>query len=492
MTITTPPSTPETEQDRDLERRVAELELLIEEARRRARRRRMRTGAAFAVAACAVVGGLIGFHGGGGGASPTAASAGDSGGTSHATKPTPSLAPLPYGNEASAFAFDPQRPNIVYVASRDARGGVYVYKTIDNGRHWRSTGARGTGWMSDILTLTLDPLHPGTVYAGTDTAVYKTVDGGRSWQPFKHGLFPAKPLVCERPPVRGTPKPPICQEFTYGTPGTTSWNRNNGWVLDVAVDPRHSNVVYSAAGAVRKSTDGGHTWKPVFVPKQLNTHRAIPLDFTVTRIAIAPTYPESIYAIAHYNPDGETAIYKSTNGGTTWQVTGGGSSLPPSCCGDGQDALAVDPGNPQTLYAVVGDTLFATTDGGASWQPAANGLPAKKVITSLAVDPRQSRTVYASVQLNLNHVHPTNGVEKTAGAIYKTSDGGQTWTEVWFGSGVGKVAVDPKRPSTVYAAGWVGGRYRSHVSGCGIHPACFWHYQLLRSLNGGRTWTVAR
>jgi photosystem II stability/assembly factor-like uncharacterized protein len=488
VAVTTPPGKSETEHDRDLAQRVADLEALIEEARRRARRRRMRNGAALAVAAAAAVVGLIGFDGGGGSGTGAAAPAGDSGAKSQATKPAPSLARLPYGNEAMAFAFDPRRPNVVYVASPDARGGIYVYKTTDSGRHWRTTAARGTGWMSDIVTLTADPQHPGTLYAGTDSAVYKTVDGGRSWRPLRQGLFPAKPLVCD-----GTtsPSPPSCMPFPTGTPGTTDWNRNNGWVLDVAVDPIRSNVVYSAAGAVRKSTDGGHTWKAVFVPRQLNTHRAIPLDFTVTRIAIAATRPESIYAIAHYNPDGETAIYKSTNGGTTWQMTGGSSRLPPSCCGDSQDALAVDPGNPQALYAAVGDTVFATTNGGASWQPAANGIPANDV-TSLAVDPERSGTVYATVEQNLNHAHPTNGVTKTTGAIYKTTDAGQTWTEVWSGSGVDKVAVDPKRPSTLYASGWVGGRYRSHVSRCGTHPACFWHYQLLRSLDGGHTWTIGR
>ena len=484
MAVTSPPGKTEAEHDRDLAQRVADLEALIEEARRRARRRRIRNGAALAVLAGATVAGLIGFHGGGGSGAGAAALGGEAGAKGQATKPTPSLARLPYGNEAMAFAFDPRRPNIVYVASPDARGGTYIFKTTDNGRHWRTTAARGAGGMSDILTLTADPQHPGTLYAGTDTSVYKTVNGGRTWRPFGHGLFPTNPgqRVCRF----GS-----CFHRYIGTPGLTDWNRNNGWVLDVAVDPRDSNVVYSAAGAVRKSIDGGRTWKTVFVPRQLNTHRAIPLDFNVTRIAIAPTHPESIYAIAHYNPDGETAIYKSTNSGTTWQVTGGGSNLPPSCCGDSQDALSVDPGNPQTLYAAVGDNVFATTDGGASWQPAANGLPANDV-TSLAVDPERPGTVYVSVEQNLNRAHPMNGVTKTTGAIYKTRDGGQTWTEVFSGSGVDKVAVDPERPATVYAAGWAGGRYQSHASRCGQHPACYWHYQLLRSLDGGHAWTIAR
>ena len=480
MAVARPPRKTQAENDRDLARRVADLEALIEEARRRARRRRIRNAAAFAVAGAAVVAGLIGFHGGGGNGTATAASAGDSRARSHTTTPTPPLARLPYGNEAMAFAFDPHRPNVVYVASPDARGGSYVFRTTDNGRHWRATGARGTGWMSDVLTLTADPHHSGTLYAGTDTAVYKTIDGGLSWQPYKHGLFPAKPRVCDAPPSRGKLKPRVCGNFAYGTPGTPSWNRNNGWVSDLAVDPVHGNIVYSAAGAVRKSTDGGHTWKTVLQR----------FGSSASRIAIAPTRPESIYVLAHRDSDGQPAIYKSVDGGATWQVIGDGSSLPPSCCGD-QDALGVDPGNPQALYAAVGDTVFATTDGGASWRQAANGLPANDVAW-LAVDPASSGTVYAAVQLNLNRAYSTDGVVKTAGAIYKTTDGGQTWTEIWSGPGVDKVAVDPTRPSTLYAAGWTGGRYAAHLARCGQHPACYWHYQLLRSLDGGHTWAAAR
>jgi len=359
-----------------------------------------------------------------------------------------SLAPLPRGNGAGAFAFDPRSPTVVYVASAHASGGVYVFKTTDGGQHWRSTNARGTGWESDILSLTADPRRSGTLYAGTDTAVYKTMDGGRGWRPFNRGLFGPSHKVCQ------------CGRCTWGfgshlTPGKTDWNGNNGWVLDVAIDPIHSNIVYSAAGGVRKSTNGGHTWKTAFDKCR-----------TVTRIAIAPTRPESIYAIVHKDPTGAAAIYKSTNGGRTWRATGSSEFAVASvfgCCGDSMDALAIDPANPQTLYAAVGNTVFATTNGGASWHRRANGLPVS--VTSLADDPQRPGTLYASV----HRMKLPSGMERPTGGIYQSTNGGRTWAEVWSGFGIDKVAVNPTRPSTIYAQG-------DH---------------LLRSTNGGRTWTIA-
>jgi photosystem II stability/assembly factor-like uncharacterized protein len=469
VTVTTPPHRSEIGQDRPLEQRVADLEALIEEARRRARRRRIRNGTAFAVAVAAGVAGLFGFHGGGAGSIGTASLAGGSGAAGQAGKPAPSLAPVPAGNGAQAFAFDPRRPNVVYMAVAHSVGGVFVYRTTDGGRHWQLTGARGTGWISDVLTLSADPTHPGTLYAGTDTAVYKTVDGGRSWHPFNQGLFP--------PFVQGSCRPkhgaiPYCAN-AFGTPGTTRWNFNDGWVKDVAVDPSDRSVVYSAAGAVRKSIDGGRTWKTVLLPYPAR------LLHEVTRLAIAPTRPQSIYAIAHDFYFGRhTAIYKSTDAGKTWHATGGSSNLPGSPCGDVCDALVVDPGNPQTLYAEVGGAVFATTDGGAIWEPMANGLPGN--VRSLAADPRRAGTLYASVDIPHSTKTKAGDVEKPTGGVYRTTDGGQTWSEVFAGFGVDKVAVDPARPSTIYAAGWAG-RDPTHAN----------EFRLLRSTDSGRTWVTA-
>jgi photosystem II stability/assembly factor-like uncharacterized protein len=456
VTVTTPPRGPEIEQDRDLEQRVADLEALIEEARRRARRRRMRNAAAVAVAAAVGVAGLIGFGGWSGGGAGTAALADGSGAGGQAKTPAPSLAALPAGDQPSVFAFD--RPNVVYVASAHARDGVYVHKSTDGGRHWHPTAARGTGWISDILSLTVDPRSPGTLYAGTDVAVYKTVNGGRSWRPFNQGLFPPHggQRVCYRP----VGARPYCVKLPFGTPGTTSWNRNNGWVGGVAVDPADSSVVYSATDTVRKSTDGGHTWKTVLLPYPTQQHG-------VTRIAIAPTRPESIYAIAHTST-GRTAIYKSTDAGRTWHATGSGASVfPNSNDWDSSDALAIDAQHPRTVYAAVGRTLLKTTDAGASWQPITNGLPAG--VTSLAAHPQRSGTLYAGL-------HTGDGT----GAIYETTDGGRTWNAAESGPAITTLAVDPARPTTIWAAGWTrrkGTRqYKSF---------------LIRSTDRGRTWTTA-
>ena len=52
----------------------------------------------------------------------------------------------------------------------------------------------------------------------------------------------------------------------FGTPGTPQFNRGNGWVTAIAVDPANANIVYSGADAVRKSSDGGHSWKTVLKP----------------------------------------------------------------------------------------------------------------------------------------------------------------------------------------------------------------------------------
>jgi hypothetical protein len=97
-------------------------------------------------------------------------------------------------------------------------------------------------------------------------------------------------------------------------PLSSATRRRNGWVLDIAVDPLDSSVVYSGADGVRKSVDGGHTWKTVFLPYPTQNRGSV----AVPEIAIAPGRPESIYALASQPPLSRTVLSKSTDAGGTW------------------------------------------------------------------------------------------------------------------------------------------------------------------------------
>ena len=300
-----------------------------------------------------------------------------------------------------------------------------------------------TGWDGNEA-LAADPRHPSTLFAGTEVAVYKTVDGGTSWRPSKRGLL--------------TPTRPAYQ-----------FNRAKGWVLALAVDPADSNIVYAGSDRVSKSTDGGRSWKTVFPP-----HPARHPAENVSALAIAATRPEAIYAISgeFANPsptphNGHFSIYKSTDAGATWQTTttSRGSIT--------QTALAVDPRHPTTVYAAIGAHVMKTTNAGETWLPIANGLPIGDNhgtsalrfggVRALAVDPRQTGTVYAAL---------------TQGGIYKTSNGGHDWTHA-FGTALDMmvaVAVDPAHPATIYAAG------QSETDNT---PRIF------RSTDSGHTWATA-
>jgi len=366
------------------------------------------------------------------------------------------LAALPAGaGSPRAFVFDPHAPDTVYVLTvaryitKDNESIAHVYKTIDGGAHWHTTPTRGTGWVGDVPSLVADPRHSGTLYAGTQVAVYKTVDGGRSWQPFNDGLFPSVPRICEG---TASPKPPRCGTLPHGTPGTPHFNRGNGWVIAIAVDPTNTNILYAGAGGVRKSSDAGHTWTSVF------SH----FPTAVSAVAIAPTRPESIYALAFDVHTARTTIYKSTDAGKKWHPTGGPGAGGTNLDGWG-GALAVDPKHPSTVYASIGSKLLRTTNAGASWKGISKGLPAR-VIAALAIDPQRSGTVYAGL-------YPQPG---SSGAIYKTTNEGDTWTRAYAGVFGFALAVDPERPSTIYAA----------LDG---DPA-----RIARSTDGGRTWQDLR
>ena len=428
MSVTSPPGPPRSGGTLERAELEALAEALIEEARQRARRRRRKYAAGALLAALVGAMAFAAFE-------RTAANS-QAVSPGRALSAPPSFSSLPgRSGLVTAFAFDSGAPDTVYAGTLGLgmEGAGRVYKTTDAGHTWLT--ASGPEW-SRVDSLAADPQRPGTLYAGTGTAVFKTVDGGRNWRGWNRGLLPP-------PPVE-----------PYQVTGTPGWRRAEGWVTALAVDPTDSDIVYANAGGIRKSTDGGHSWKTVFWNKSVGG---------IATLAIDPTSPHVMYAATMDVNTGDSAVYTSEDGGKTLRPTG--LAHVPNRDGFGY-AFAFDAQRPGTVYTAIGRTIFRTTDAGRSWLAIRRGLPGQ-VVTSLTADPRRPGTVYAG---------------SSGGGIFKTTNGGRSWSRAVAGIVVTAVAVDASRPGTIYAAGVAKRRAQSGwTSGDTL---------ILRSIDGGRAWTV--
>jgi photosystem II stability/assembly factor-like uncharacterized protein len=179
----------------------------------------------------------------------------------------------------------------------------------------------------------------------------------------------------------------------------------------------------------------------------------------ISGIVIDPQNPTTVYAGSWYG-----GVYKSTDGGASWSTANAG--LPGSVYGAYVQALAIDPQNPETLYAAAlfapGSGVFKSTDGGASWS--STGLPA--VAVGLAVDPLNTSTVYAA----------------TSTTVFQSLDGGGSWRDLSpvTSGGVYSVAVARSRQFRRF------GRFR--VNSAVIYVGT--DSGVVMSTDGGASWTM--
>ncbi len=215
------------------------------------------------------------------------------------------------------------------------------------------------------------------------------------------------------------------------------------------------NLFYIGAvnGGIWKTEDAGRTWTPIFDGQPTGS---------IGTLAVAPSDPRIIYAGSGeglQRPDLAVGdgVYKSVDGGATWNHLG---------LRDGQQiaSMAVDPANPARLFvAVLGHPygandergIFRTLDGGATFQrvlfkgPDAGGF-------DVAIDPRDPNVVYATLWAARQAPWEIGGSFEIAGSgIFKSSDGGTTWAQLVNGLpprvGRAEVAVARSNPAIVYA-----------------------------------------
>src|SRR5579872_7234904 len=201
-----------------------------------------------------------------------------------------------------------------------------------------------------------------------------------------------------------------------------------GRIDDFAVVESNPDIIYvgSASGGIFKTTNGGTTWEPLFDDQSTST---------IGDLAIAPNDPSIVWAGTGEDNNRQSSswgngIYKSTDGGRTWTRMGLEKTMHIG-------RIVINPSDPNVVYvAATGNMwgpskdrgLYKTTDGGKSWT---NVLFVNDDtgITDVVMDPQSPGTLIAAAYQRRRTVWGYNG-SGPGSAIYKTTDGGATWKKL--------------------------------------------------------------
>jgi photosystem II stability/assembly factor-like uncharacterized protein len=324
---------------------------------------------------------------------------------------------------------DPRSPSTLYLA----RYELGLLRSTDGGETWTPSD-RGMESSRTIHSMAFDPGQPSVLYAATTAGLFKSADSGVSWSPIR-------PELWDRPTnaVLATASALLAGTNGHGifrsTDQAVSWEPSSrglaaGWIIALTIDPRDSTL-YAAepAWGVFQGPGGGSSWS---LTSPIQSERDLPDDLTGD-LAVDPDSPSTIYATLL------AAVAKSTNEGAHWEVHEGLSCIFARW-------LVLDPRVPTTLYSG-GDFLdsrcflqsnacavYRSTDGGENWSCIKSGLPIAKV-SALAVEPVDTATIYAV----------------SANGLYRSPDRGDSWTLIYGDLPATALAVDPSDPSALYA-----------------------------------------
>lgn len=220
---------------------------------------------------------------------------------------------------------------------------------------------------------------------------------------------------------KGTTWEPIFEDQPVSTFGDVELAPSNRQVVWAGTGEQQNRQSTSWGNGVYRSMDGGETW----------THLGLVQTRHIGKIEVHPRDPDVAYVAAQGNlwaPSQERGVYKTTDGGETWEKVLFVNEY------TGTVDLIMDPSDPDVLYAAAyqrlrrtwgfngggpGSGIYKTTDGGESWSELTNGIPeGDKGRIGLAISPENPDRVYALMQ----HEEETG--------TYRSDDAGASWTKV--------------------------------------------------------------
>jgi photosystem II stability/assembly factor-like uncharacterized protein len=362
---------------------------------------------------------------------------------------------LPPGLNPNALGIDPSNPNTIYLALQmfGPQGLSWnIGKSTDGGASWTLSSITLPPNIG-ISTLLVDPATPSQLYLGASGinfplagnpgggatgGVFKSVDTGASFNSASTGLvsYDIRTLAvgAGSSAIYAGGFGGVAQSIDTGA----SWNMTGlvSYTGSLTADPADPNTLYAETGRpngcdssenlVFSTNDAGANWSGSASP--LNSGCILNVAFPLghaTPVVVDVSNPNTLYLGESDDGDGYSAVLKSTDRGANWIALWDWF--------DGLrgtvHAIAVDPSHPSTIYAGLEGGLFKTTDGGLTWT---NTGFTKSAVTLLTID---SANIYAA----------------TVSGLSKSADGGATW--IGINTGLESVLSGRATTLTVLTAG---------------------------------------
>ena len=273
---------------------------------------------------------------------------------------------------------------------------IVLHDSLFHGMKWRNIGPFRGGRSVASSGVVGQPM---TYYMGsTGGGVWKTVDDGITWKNISDGQF-------------GT-----------GTVGAIAVSESNPNLVVVGMGEHAARGVMTSMGdGVYKSTDAGKTWKHIGLDETRH----------ISDVVIHPTNPDIMFISAQgaqYAPSEERGIYRTLDGGATWQRVLFVNNT------SGASSLSMDMKNPLILYAAMwqhqrfpwkiesggkNSGIYKSVDGGSTWKQLKEGLPEEFGKAGISVSRANPERVFAVIE-----------AEGKKGGVYRSDDAGKKWKQV--------------------------------------------------------------